>query len=206
MPPHLVYFPIAGRGELIRLIAKVGGVELTETIAMPEGVTKAECGSGGSVPLLIDGDLKMNESIAIALYISSIAPKFADLTPQERAKDSQFCLIKEDLLSGVANIVFDDRDKDKINAVADKLIPLIEGILPKEGFINGKDFPTAADLAVVSICEGYMPFGAAFKYGKIDVAARFPKLQAHNDRTKAVAEVAAYIAESNSLGAALPGF
>ena len=39
---HLVYFPMAGRAELIRLIAKVGGLQdLTESTEMPEGITKA---------------------------------------------------------------------------------------------------------------------------------------------------------------------
>mmetsp|Transcript_15382 Transcript_15382/g.27812 ORF Transcript_15382/g.27812 Transcript_15382/m.27812 type:complete len:207 (+) Transcript_15382:106-726(+) len=191
MAPTLIYFPVAGRGQLCRLIAKLGGIEdFVEQTSLPEGVTKADCGSGGSVPLLVDGDLKMNESTAIEYYLMSIAPKYADLTPKQKGRDAQFCAIKEDFLSAVCKPLFGGKDKDGINACVDKMLPLIEGILPADGFINGLDFPTVADLAVLNIVEGYMPFGAAYKHGEVDVATRFPKLFAHSEMVKAVEDVA----------------
>lgn len=203
---HLVYFPIAGRGELARLIAKVGGVkDFSESAEMPDGVTKAECGSPGSLPILIDGDLKMNESTAIEFYIASVAPKFVDLTPKQRAKDAQFCSVKESCLALFAKHLFGDKEKGSIQAGANKYFPIIEGILPDSGFVNGLDYPTVADLAVVNICEGYMPFGAAYKCGEVDLATSYPKLFAHSERTKAVADVAKALSESTSLKAALPG-
>jgi hypothetical protein len=203
---HLVYFPIAGRGELIRLIAKVGGAQgFSESAEMPEGITKAECGSPSSTPILIDGDLKMNESTAIEFYVASVAPKYANLTPKQRAKDAQFCSIKESCLGLFAKHLFGDKDKDAIQAVANKYFPIIEGILPDSGFVNRLDYPTVADLAIVNICEGYMPFGATFKCGEIDLVKLYPKLVAHSERTKAVADVAKALSESTSLKAALPG-
>jgi len=191
MAPTFIYFPIAGRGQLCRLIAKVGGVEdFVEQTTMPEGVTKADCGSGGSVPLLVDGDLKMNESTAIEHYLMSIAPKYADLTPKQKAKDAQFCSIKESFLAAICKPLFGGKEKDGINACVDKSLPLIEGILPADGFVNGLDFPTVADLAVLSIVVGYMPFGAAYKHGEVDMETRFPKLFAHAERVRAVEDVA----------------
>jgi len=203
---QFVYFPIGGRGELIRLIAAVGGVtDFNESTEMPEGVTKADCGSTGSVPLLIDGELKMNESTAMEFYVASVAPKFADLTPQQRGKDAQFCSLKETCLGGIAKGLF-GKDNEAIVATAEKFFPIIEGILPDEGFVNGLDFPTVADLAVLNIVAVYMPFGAAYKAAGVDVEAKFPKLMAHANKVKEVDAVAKYLEGSVSVGAAMGGF
>jgi glutathione S-transferase len=202
-----VYFPISGRGELARLVAKVGGIEdFNEATELPEGITKAECGSAGSVPLLIDGDLKMNESTAIEIYLASIAPKFAGLTPKQRAKDVQFCCLKETCLGALAKPLFGGKDKDGIQAAADKFLPIIQGILPDSGFVNGLDLPTVADFAIVNICLAYLPFGASFKHGEVDFATKFPKLVAHAERTTAVEEVGRAVSESATMNAAAFGF
>ena len=113
MAPKLVYFPIAGRGELSRLIAAVGGIEGFESLhALPEGMTPSDFGSTGTMPLLMDGDdLKINESGAIEAYLSLIAPKYANLTPKQRARDAQFSQLKESALSGVAKIIFNGADR-----------------------------------------------------------------------------------------------
>eukprot|EP00956_Cyclotella_meneghiniana_P030692 scaffold78063_cov72-Cyclotella_meneghiniana.AAC.3 len=203
---HLVYFPIAGRGELIRLIAKVGGVkDFSESTEMPEGITKEECGSPGSLPILIDGDLKMNESVAIESYVASVAPKFSALTPKQRAKDAQFSCLKESCLGQFAKPLFNGKDKEGIHAVAGKYFPVIESILPDSGFINGLDYPTVADLAVVVICEQYMPFGACYKHGEVDLAKSYPKLVAHSERVKAVDDVSKALSDSSTLGVAAFG-
>eukprot|EP00566_Odontella_aurita_P023589 CAMPEP_0113544146 /NCGR_PEP_ID=MMETSP0015_2-20120614/10550_1 /TAXON_ID=2838 /ORGANISM="Odontella" /LENGTH=205 /DNA_ID=CAMNT_0000444381 /DNA_START=103 /DNA_END=720 /DNA_ORIENTATION=- /assembly_acc=CAM_ASM_000160 len=203
----LVYFPIAGRGELARLIAKVGGIEdFSESTELPSGVTKAQCGSAGSVPILIDGDLKMNESSAIEIYLASIAPKYASLTPKQRAKDAQFCLLKETCCVGMATPLFEGKDKEKIQANADKYFPVLEEILPEDGFVNGLDYPTVADLAILNICEAYMPFKACYKYGEVDLAAKYPKLVAHAEKVKAVEDIAKVVSESATMSAGAFGF
>ena len=203
---QLIYFPIGGRGELVRLIAHVGGVEdFTETVELPEGVTKAQCGSAGSVPLLVDGELKMNESTAIEYYVALVAPKFAGLSPQQRAKDAQFCSLKETCLGAFAKPLFAGKDKEGIAAAMDKFFPVIEGILPEDGFVNGLDHPTPADLAVLNIVGTYMPFGAAYKIAGVDLEAKYPKLVAHAKRVKEVDAVAKYLEESVSFEAAMMG-
>jgi glutathione S-transferase len=181
----LVYFPISGRGELSRLIAKAGGIEgFEDSPNLPEGVTAAECGSSGSLPVLIDGDLKMNESVAIESYLASIAPKYASLTPKQRAKDYQLFSWKESFMPAVAGPLFGGKDKEKIQAACDKFLPILEGILPESGFINGLDYPTPGDMAVFVIAEGYMPFGAAYKHGEVDLS-KYTKILGLAQRVKA---------------------
>lgn len=213
--PTLVYFPVAGRAELSRLIAAVGGVKnFASEHALPEGVTPGECGSPGSLPILIDGDLKINESGAIETYLISIAPKYADLSPKQRAKDSQLCHLKESILGSFSKIIFgmtpEERasgaKKTEVEEAAKKYFSVLEEILPSEGFVNGLDYPTPGDLAVVNICEGYMPFVSAYKHAGLDLSEAYPKMVALSERAKADADVATFLEGSATLNFAFPSF
>ncbi len=211
--PTLIYFPVAGRGALSRLIAAVGGVEdFQDTPLLPDGTTHATFGSPGTFPMMIDGDdFMINESGAIEVYLSMIAPAYKDLTPKQRAKDFQICQLKESYLKDFSGVIFDpSKDVEtktaEIVALADKWFPLLEGILPDDGFVNGGDYPTPGDLAVVNVCEGYMPFGAAFKMAGVDISSKYPKMVAHSDRAMAVEEVSAALETVASFKTPLPGF
>uniref|UniRef100_A0A7S0FZK3 Glutathione S-transferase n=1 Tax=Pyrodinium bahamense TaxID=73915 RepID=A0A7S0FZK3_9DINO len=199
--PHMIYLPIAGRGELIRLIAAAGGLELTESPELPEGETKLMYCSPSGVPLLRHGDLKMSQSGAIEAYLASIAPKFAGLTPQQRAVDMQYAGIKEEVLLNCAKAIFTTRKADPakatedIVALLDKWMAIFEDKVPEEGFMQGLGFPTVADLALLNITTGYMPFGAAAKHANYDFS-KFPKVVALCDRTAKADGVAAYVAAS----------
>lgn len=154
------------------------------------------------MPLLEHGDLKISQSAAIETYLASIAPKFCNLTPAQRATDHMFLSMKEDILVGCAKWVFNDIKKNapiEIPTVMDKWFPVIEGLLPADGFILGLAYPTVADLAVLNIARGYMPFGAAFKYGKYDYALKYPKIKALVERTAASPAVSDYLAKSPSM-------
>merc|ERR1719271_1076695 len=69
--PTLYYFPIAGRAELIKLTAVVGGVKLNVRNDVPKD--KSAYGSPSGVPILEHGDLKMSQSLAIERYIADIS-------------------------------------------------------------------------------------------------------------------------------------
>jgi len=146
--PCLYYFPMAGRADLSRLIAAAGGLELQEVSERPVHI--GEFGSPGSLPVLEHENMKIAQSTAVEAYLSSIAPKFASLTPQQRAVDLHFCAIKEDVLAGLAKELFAGKDPIKIVAHLDKWCSVIEAILPEEGFVNGLEYPTPADLAVLN--------------------------------------------------------
>lgn len=201
--PHLIYFPIAARGEITRMTAHIGGLEITEQA--PDGDTMHTMyGSPGTVPLLVHGDLKLSQSLAIEQYISGITPKYASLTAAQRAKDLQFSGIKDDLMNGLAGCLFGQYGGEekvvKLKEQLDKWLPLLEAIVPESGFINGLEFPTPADFAVVLICEGYTPYGAGMKAaGCPECVKAHPKLYALNERIKAQPDVAAYLEKSATM-------
>uniref|UniRef100_A0A7S2J534 Glutathione S-transferase n=1 Tax=Zooxanthella nutricula TaxID=1333877 RepID=A0A7S2J534_9DINO len=204
--PHLIYFPLAGRGEVIRLIAAVGGVKITESSELPEGCTKDMYLSPGSIPLLKHGDLRMSQSTAIENYVATLAPKFRRLSPKQRAVDQQFACIKEEILGNCAKTIFVTMKADKGQAkkefteLFDKWLPLLETRVPAEGFVHGGKLPTVADLCVLNITTGYMPFGAAVKHAGYDFG-KYPKVMALSERTAKAESVAAFLASSTTAAA-----
>jgi len=200
--PYLYYFPIAGRGELIRLICAAGGLEIDEGKPDAE-LKKADYASPSGLPLLKHGDLKISQSGAIEKYLAGLVPKFAALSPAQQAKDHMFCCIKEDLLKGCAGVVFGGRLREdgpaEIPKHCDKWFDVVEGLLPDKGFILGLSYPTLADLAVLNMARGYMPFGAAYKHGKYDYALKHPKMAALVERTAAAPGVVEYLASTKSI-------
>ena len=134
-------------------------------------------------------------------HVMSPVVKGLRLTPAQRATDHMFQSIKEDVLAGCAKVIFGDYKNatTEIPKHLDKWLPVIEGLLPAEGFILGLGHPTVADLAVLNMARGYMPFGAAYKHGKYDYTNKYPKLKALVERTAAMPGVSEYLAKSPSL-------
>eukprot|EP00416_Gambierdiscus_australes_P005550 CAMPEP_0171127238 /NCGR_PEP_ID=MMETSP0766_2-20121228/114909_1 /TAXON_ID=439317 /ORGANISM="Gambierdiscus australes, Strain CAWD 149" /LENGTH=260 /DNA_ID=CAMNT_0011590329 /DNA_START=1 /DNA_END=780 /DNA_ORIENTATION=- len=203
--PKLFYYPIAARGELIRMIADVGGVPIDEELDCDEK-EKAAYGSPGSLPVLSHGNLKMAQSLAIELYMTSISPKYRSLNDQQKARDTMFCAIKEDVLSAVGKVIFSsqraERAPDEIPKICNKWFPIIEGLVPEKGFINGLDYPTPADLAVLNMATAYMPFCCAYRLGNYDWSSKYPKMKELADRTKMAPELKNYMDTSKTRDAA----
>jgi len=176
------------------MIASVGGLDMVE-INDFKSLDPKDFGSPGSVPWLQHGSLKMAQSTAIEHYVSSIAPRFATLTPQMRAKDGQMLSIKEDLVQGFAKHLF-GTDKSawstEIPKVAEKWFPVIESLLPETGFLNGLAIPTPGDLAINSFLTGMMPFNKVVAGAGYDWKSAFPKLAAYHERVAAAPLVQEY--------------
>lgn len=218
--PQLIYAPIAGRAELIRLIAAAGECEITELSNMANfgqptiketGESKTDYVSPSGMPLLNHGELKMSQSGPIETYIASIAPKYKDLTVQQRAIDNMYQGVKEEILLNCAKAIFTtqktDKDKAKQDIIDlfDKWFAIFEAKVPSDGFIQGLDFPTPADLAVLNITVAFMPFGAAKKLAEYDFG-KWPKVQALCDRAAADSGVAKYLESSTYTTANPMGF
>ena len=71
--PTLIYFPFGGRGELSRLTAAAGGVELDEAAEAPEGMASFF----GALPTLKHGEVELCQSQAITSYLVRHPPRSA---------------------------------------------------------------------------------------------------------------------------------
>eukprot|EP00929_Paragymnodinium_shiwhaense_P095427 TRINITY_DN5655_c0_g1_i2.p1 TRINITY_DN5655_c0_g1~~TRINITY_DN5655_c0_g1_i2.p1 ORF type:complete len:238 (-),score=60.77 TRINITY_DN5655_c0_g1_i2:221-934(-) len=206
--PHLIYVPFSGRAELCRLIAAAGGVNMTSNsdnmanfgtpVVAETGESKADYMSTTSLPLLKHGDLKLSQTMAIETYLANISPRYSGLTLQCKAVDGMYQGIKEDICAGTVKAMLETKASDEakakedIIACFDKYLGLVEPNVPAADFIQGLGFPTIADLAVLDMTTGYLPFGAAAKFASYDFN-KWPKIKALNDRTKADAKVAEYL-------------
>lgn len=208
--PILYHPQWAGRAELTRLIAAAGGLELQEA---PPPEELEVFGSDGSVPVFSHDDLQISQGFAIEQYVSGIADGFVDLDDNHRAIDNMFCRIKDDMLNQLQSVMtgmLENEEKreagpQKIVAICEKWFPMIEGRIPEDGFINGFEYPTAADLALVNISKAYAPFGTAYRIAQrfcdVDVAAKFSKFSRHVDRVAEYAPVKEYLGRTRTMAA-----
>lgn len=201
--PVLYYMPIAARGEVTRMICKIGGLEIQDTHTDGKDLDLKSFGSPGATPCFEHGNFKLTQSHAIVSYVLDITPKFKGLTPEQKAKDLQLNAIMDDVMSGIAKVLFSSDEPAKkgedIAAVADKWFPAIEAILPPTGFINGLSFPTGADFACVVLAKAQTPFAGGFRMAGADPYTKYPNFKGIVDRTSADPEVNKYLEASTTM-------
>jgi len=207
--PTLNYFSICGRGELARLICAAGELEFEDKAWAPAfedgGWRQGYQAIGqqynfpGTMPILEHGDFQLCQTTAIESYLVSIAPKFKDLSPAQKGKDLMFQVFKADINVPTENLLFEKIGPEDLVPIVEKFYPIIEGLLPDEGFVNGLDFPTAADLAVLVMAKGCMPFQAAPTVAGcslLDTPGKYPKMERVAAAAAAYPPVAAFLAKS----------
>eukprot|EP00931_Biecheleriopsis_adriatica_P030946 TRINITY_DN18183_c0_g2_i1.p1 TRINITY_DN18183_c0_g2~~TRINITY_DN18183_c0_g2_i1.p1 ORF type:complete len:276 (+),score=59.14 TRINITY_DN18183_c0_g2_i1:61-888(+) len=208
--PVLHYFDVSGRGELAKLIAAVGGVEI-EVVEYPfkangasvadklkAGVMESEHTKaatamgmeGCGLPILVHGDLKINQSAAVQDYLVSIGPKYPAVNPLQKAKDDMFEGYLEDCMAVGAGIVLSGVDGSLMQKAMEKTLTHLTKFIPAKGFVNGFDAPTKADLVILILTQGLIPFGATL--GGYDFA-KFPEAKALGERAAAFPAVAAWL-------------
>jgi hypothetical protein len=145
--PVLNYCSICGRGELARLIAAAGEVEIEDKACPPvfgdDGGWRPgykaigeDLGFPGTMPVLSHGDFNVFQAHAVENYLAS-----KDLTPQQRAKDLMFALIMGDINVPTENVLFKKITPEELAPIMDKYYGIVESQLPEAGFVNGLDFP-----------------------------------------------------------------
>lgn len=213
--PVFYYFPFAGRGELTKLIAAAGGLQL-EMGELPADRKElcAEHGVPGTgLPLLKHGTMKISQSQAIQNYVASIAPKFLNIPPKARGIDMMWGADLEDFFhdiakSGVFGALFGGDTsafkKDELKAAMEKWFGVLEKLAPEEGFVTGGKNPSPADCVAVLLCSD-----TAFPFSKLGPLCDFdkdqyPKLKGVAERAAGAKGLKEYLESSESIKAS-PG-
>ena len=206
----LHYFPIAGRGELIKLIALVGGLHLNVKqypldFSNPNASYKkiaTQLGfEGFGLPLLEDGEFVINQSGAIQDYLANISPHFPQLTPKEKAIDDIFSFTLEEAISGAAKVVFKVEKPETLKPLLIRLLTLLDNYIPETGFVLAKTQPTKADLSLFIIFEAYLPFLAAKEMlvngDDLDLNTLYPKITNLVNKVSLFKPIATYLKSQN---------
>lgn len=200
--PKLFYFPIAGRGELTKLIAVLGGVNLDLEILPfdlnPDAEYRkkvTELGfEGFGLPILQHGNLSINQSSAIQDYLISISPNYPRLNASQKAIDDMFSNTLEDAITASAKVLFKVEEPDTLPKMLDKQLCLLNNYIPDSGFIHGRETPTKADLVIFIIMEASIPFGATIDMaGGYDFVSKFPKLKRITDAVRNYTVIADFL-------------
>lgn len=196
----LVYFPLHGRGEAIRLILKAGGVDFVDERVTDWGAIKGDPDSApsqlfGTLPIITHGDFKIGQSRAVQTYAAKIALPSTCATPKAAAIDAMFQNAHADVQTELFKCIFGpDEAKEAAKASIDdnvaKSMAAIEKNLPDDGFIKGGDTPSAADIVMFDLATNSCNLAGL----GVDVS-KYPKF---NKLAAAVGEyppIAAYVAE-----------
>ena len=200
----LRYFPVAARGELTRLYAAAGGLEMVDSVDVTGYQNNTLFGFLPALDHPEAGILGLQESLAIERYVANIAPKFSGLTPAQRAMDDMFACAKEDIM--VVESCLDNASIARacVPPRMERYLSRLELLVPTAGFVHGLGFPTGADLATLIIAKAGFPWGRAMLLaGYTDWPTRFPKVHALAERTACVPDVARYLATSQTFLAKL---
>jgi len=196
----LVYFPLHGRGEAIRLILKAGGVDFVDERVTDWGAIKGDPDSApsqlfGTLPIITHGDFKIGQSRAVQTYAAKIALPSTCATPKASAIDAMFQNAHADVQTEMFKCVFGpDEAKEAAAASIDdnvaKPMAAIEKNLPDDGFIKGGDIPSAADIVMFDLAAS----SCNLKGLGVDVS-KYPKFNKLAAAVGAYPPIAAYVAE-----------
>merc|ERR1712217_747078 len=96
----------------------------------------------------------------------------------------------EDCMGVGAGIVLSGVDGSFMEKAMEKTLTHLGKYIPKEGFVNGFDAPTKADLVVLMLTQALIPFKAVL--GDYDFA-KFPEAKALGERAAKFPAVAAWL-------------
>ena len=211
--PVLHYFDVSGRGELCKLIAAVGGLEM-DVVEYPfqangaSAADKLKAGKmesehtkaatamgmeGCGLPIVVHGDLKINQSFACQNYLASIGPNFPKITPQQQAVDNMFQGYLEDCMGLAAGVVLSGGDPALVPKIMERVLTHLSKYIPKDGFVHGKAAPTTSDLVILVLTQALIPFGATLGEGAAECYGKFPTAVALGERAAAFPAVAKWL-------------
>jgi len=148
---------------------------------------------GCGLPIVVHGDLKLYQSFACQNYFASIGPNYPKITPQQQAVDHMFAGALEDCMGLAAGVVLSGGDPTLVPIIMAKVLTHLTKYIPADGFVNGKDAPTIADLSVLVLTQALIPFGATLGEGAAECYGKFPAAVALGERAAAFPAVAKWL-------------
>jgi len=211
--PTLHYFDVNGRGEVSKMVAAVGGldIDIVEYPFVANGASVADKLKAGKVesehtkaatamgmegcglPIIVHGDIKINQSFACANYFANLGPKYPKVTPQQRAIDDMFQGALEDMMGLAAGVILSKGDPANVPIYMTKVLSHLSKYIPDEGFVHGLEAPTIADICILVLTQALIPFGATLGDGAAKCYGQFPKAVAVGERTAAFPAIAAWL-------------
>lgn len=211
--PTLHYFDVNGRGEVSKMVAAVGGldIDIVEYPFQANGASAADKLKAGKLesehtkaatamgmdgcglPIIVHGDVKINQSFACANYFANLGPKYPKVTPGQRAIDDMFQGALEDCMGLAAGVILSGGDGSLVPKVMSKVLTHLTRYIPDEGFVHGYDTPTIADICILVLTQALIPFGATLGEGAAACYGQFPKAVALGNRTAEFPAIAEWL-------------
>jgi len=148
---------------------------------------------GCGLPIIVHGDLKINQSFACANYAAGIGPKYPKVTPAQQAVDDMFQGALEDCMGLAAGVILSGGDPALVPKIMTKVLTHLTKYTPDDGFVHGGDTPTIADVCCLVLTQALIPFNATLGEGASDCYSQFPRFVALGERTAAFPAVAAWL-------------
>jgi len=211
--PTLHYFDVNGRGEVTKLVAAVGGVDLEfkEYPFVANGASAADKLKAGKVvsehtkaatemgmdgcglPIIVHGNLKINQSFACANYVANLGKKYPKVNAQQQAVDDMFQGALEDCMGLCAGVILSGYDATLVPKIMTKVLTHLTKYIPDSGFTHGGKTPTIADICVLVLTQALIPFNATLGDNAAEVYGKFPKCVALGERTAAFPAIAKWL-------------
>uniref|UniRef100_A0A7S0QVY7 GST N-terminal domain-containing protein n=1 Tax=Pyramimonas obovata TaxID=1411642 RepID=A0A7S0QVY7_9CHLO len=211
--PTLHYFDVNGRGEVCKLVAAAGGLEIDikEYPFVANGASAADKLKAGAVvsehtkaatemgmdgcglPIVVHGDFKIYQSFACQNYLAAIAPNYPKVTPAQAAIDDMFQGALEDCMGLAAGVILSGGDGSLVPKIMTKVLTHLTKHIPDSGFVHGYSAPTLADICILVLTQALIPFGATLGEGAAACYGQFPKAVALGERTAAFPPIAKWL-------------
>jgi len=205
MTEKLIYFPLKGRGEYLRLILEAAGANYVyEAVTYEQWQALKPTLPFGQIPAYEDGDLKLVQTQAIARHLG----RKYNFYGSTEAEHSHVDVVIEgflDLIQALFKLIFGpDMDKNLAEFGQSTLLTHLgnlEAYLKRnnngDGFFVGSGL-TIADLKAFFVLEVYInPLYP-------EVLAKFPKLAGLVDRVSKLPKIQEYLASPRRPKTALP--
>jgi len=217
--PTLHYFDVNGRGEVCKIVAAIGGLDIDfkEYPFVANGASTADKLKAGKVesehtkaatamgmdgcglPIIVHGDLKVNQSFACQNYFANLgqqAGKYPKVTPAQQVVDDMFQGALEDVMGLAAGVILSGGDGALVPVAMSKILTHLTKYLPADGvekFVHGYDTPTIADVCILVLTQALIPFNATLGDGAAECYGKFPKAVALGERTAKFPAVAEWL-------------